>query len=135
MKKKKDSMSDMSADQKAEMLRTQVKGLKRTRDAYTKDMAISDRDDNKFDMKSGPFERMMKGSAARKASSGIIDRERTIARLESREDRSARSAKYRLAKTKAEKKVKARMGKKDPDAQPGFRPRRIVTPAKKKGGK
>ena len=131
MKKKKDSMSGMSADQKAEMLRTQVKGLKRTRDAYTKDMAISDRDDNKFDMKSGPFERMMKGSAARKASSGIIDRERTIARLESNEDRSARSAKYRLAKTKAEKK----MGKKDPDAQPGFRPRRIVTPAKKKDKK
>jgi hypothetical protein len=119
------------AKKKAGMLKGQVKDLKRTRDAYTKDMAISDRDDNKFDTKSGPFERMMKGSAARKASSGIIDREKTIARLESSGDRSKRSATYRLAKMKAEKK----MGRKDPDAQPGFKPRRIVTPAKKKGNK
>ena len=99
-------MSD--AKKKAGMLRGQVKDLKRTRDAYTKDMAISDRDDNKFDTKSGPFERMMKGSAARKASSGIIDRERTIARLESSKDRSKRSATYRLAQMKADAKARKR---------------------------
>ena len=105
MDKKKDSMAGMTAAQKAGVLKSEVKSMKRTRDAYTKDMAISDRDDNKFDTKSGPFERMMKRSAARKASSGIIDRERTIARLESSKDRSARSATYRLAKMKAEKKA------------------------------
>ena len=126
------------AKKKAGMLKGQVKDLKRTRDAYTKDMAISDRDDNKFDMKSGPFERMMKGSAARKASSGIIDREKTIARLESSKDRSARSATYRLAKMKAEKKMSktSKVGKMLDKKEMTNAPRRpSVTPAKKKGNK
>ena len=97
-------MDEKSAKQRINKLRAEIKSLERTRDAYTKDMAISDRDDNKFDTKSGPFERMMKGSAARKASSGIVDRGRTLARLESSKNRSETSAKYRLAKAKAEKK-------------------------------
>lgn len=57
----------------------------------------------------------------------VNDKSRTIGRLESRAARSETSAKYRLAAAKAAKK----MGKNDPDAQPGFKPRRIVTKAKK----
>jgi hypothetical protein len=101
----------LTPSQQQPRITREIEIAKRTRDAYTKDMAISDRDDNKFDTKSGPYERMMKGSAARKAQSRINDLSKVAGRvgtIESRSARTARSAKYRakaaaLAKKKKDK--------------------------------
>jgi hypothetical protein len=90
----------LTPSQQQPKITREIEIAKRTRDAYTKDMAISDRDDNKFDTKSGPFERMMKGSAARKAQSRINDLSKVAGRvgtIESRSARTVRSAKYRAA--------------------------------------
>ena len=98
MAKKKDSMAGMTAAQKAKVL----KGKQRM---------------NKDEMaKNNPRKTPITGWGGTKAefdrrnetrnklAQGNVDLGRTIARLESSKDRSETSAKYRLAKSKAEKK-------------------------------
>jgi hypothetical protein len=75
---------------------------------------------------------------ANKASRQISDRSRTIARLESRSERSERSAKYRLAKAKADKKMSkpSKTGKMLDDMEMKQAPRRpFISKASKKGNK
>jgi hypothetical protein len=140
--KKKESMKGMSAAQKAAVMRGSVRDLKDVQAKYTKQMRDFDADpfgniDLLSDMPNAAGRRTRLNNAV-KAGRQITDRSRTIGRLDSQDDRSARSAKYRLAKAKAEKKAASaarRKGKMDPDAQPGFRPAPFLTKNKKKGSK
>ena len=126
MDKKKDSMAGMTAAQKAAVL----KGKQRSNmDKIAKLGPLEDR-----------FIVDMSGerAVANRLRQGNVDMSKTIGRLESSKNRSETSAKYRLAKMKADNKARSaarRKGKMDPDAQPGFRPAPFLTKNKKKGNK
>ena len=126
MDKKKDSMAGMTSAQKAAVL----KGRQRSnKDKIAK---MGPLEDTWYRDKSG-----LRAVAGRLAQ-GNVDMSKTIGRLESSKNRSETSAKYRLAKMKADNKARKaarKAGKMDPDAQPGFRPAPFLTKNKKKGNK
>jgi hypothetical protein len=144
MDKKKDSMKGMSATQKAAVMRGGVRDLKDVQAKYTKRMRDFDADpfgniDLLSDMPNSAGRRSRLNNAV-KAGRQITDRSRTIGRLDSQDDRSARSATYRLAKMKADKKMskESKMSKKANkfELSDGFIPTmNKATGNKKKGNK
>jgi hypothetical protein len=96
MDKKKDSMAGMTSAQKAAVL----KGKQRmNKDKIAK---LGPLEDTMIRDKSG-----LRAVAGR-LRQGNVDMSKTIGRLESSKDRSARSATYRLAKMKADAKARKR---------------------------
>jgi hypothetical protein len=135
MDKKKDSMAGMTAAQKAAVL----KGKQRmNRD----EMAKNDPRKTPITGVGGTkaeFDR--RNETTNKLRQGNVDLGRTIGRLESSKDRSARSATYRLAKMRAEKNMTgpskpSKVGKMLDDMDMKNAPQRpFISKAKKKGDK
>jgi hypothetical protein len=131
MDKKKDSMAGMTAAQKAAVL----KGKQRMNKDEMAKLAAKPRVTPSLFNNWGS-ENSDRSERINKLGQGNTDMSKTIGRLESSKNRSETSAKYRLAKMKADNKARSaarRKGKMDPDAQPGFRPAPFLTKNKKKG--
>ena len=119
MDKKKDSMKGMTSTQKAAVLRGKQRSNK-------DEMAKNDPRKTPLTGLGTKAEFDRRTETTNKLAQGNVDIGRTIARLDSSKDRSARSATYRLAKMKAEKKMskESKMSKKANkfELSDGFRP-------------
>ena len=127
-------IGNLSASGKASVLRKNAKGI---RQDIKKNPLISDDELSTRAFLQSGSERLYNAKAVRRMSAAN-DYDKTASRLESSKNRSETSAKYRLAKMKADNKARKaarKAGKMDPDAQPGFKPAPFLTKNKTKGKK
>lgn len=130
MDEKKNSMSGMTSAQKAAVL----KGKQRmNKDKMAKIASKGKVTPSLFN--NWGSENAKREKKTNRLAQGNVDMGRTIGRLESSKDRSARSATYRLAKMKAEKKMSkpSKVGKMLDDMDMKNAPQRpFISKAKKK---
>ena len=131
MDKKKDSMAGMTAAQKAAVL----KGKQRMNKDEMAKIAAKPRVRPSLFNNWGS-ENSERANRKNQLAQGNVDMGKTIGRLESSKNRSETSAKYRLAKMKADKKMSktSKVGKMLDDMDMKNAPQRpFISKAKKKG--